>query len=229
VFENYRLQLPEGYDTMMKRYSLIGEFSMLISVYVILLVAVCFAAMIIQLAAKPAFSAKLTGTLIVIAAISGFFFYGYGFSYMEPNPLIAVIRGLLGVFYMFLGRTDFTVVSATPLNDVALAAPLFWLVHLAAFYATASATITAIGAEALKKMPEGEEKQKAEAQFSENEKKFLEANEQMVKVYGYSIARDYLMEIAVSKLYTKVTEEEFLRAEAQKELEDETLTLEPAK
>lgn len=84
-------------------------------------------------------------------------------------------------------------------------------------------------AEALKKMPEGEEKQKAEAQFSENEKKFLEANEQMVKVYGYSIARDYLMEIAVSKLYTKVTEEEFLRAEAQKELEDETLTLEPAK
>ena len=84
-------------------------------------------------------------------------------------------------------------------------------------------------AEALKKMPEGEEKQKAEAQFSENEKKFLEANEQMVKVYGYSIARDYLMEIAVSKLYTKVTEEEFLRAEAQKELEDETLTSEPAK
>ena len=51
----------------------------------------------------------------------------------------------------------------------------------------------------------------------------------MVKVYGYSIARDYLMEIAVSKLYTKVTEEEFLRAEAQKELEDETLTSEPEK
>ncbi len=84
-------------------------------------------------------------------------------------------------------------------------------------------------AEVLKKMPEGEEKQKAEAQFAENEKKFLEANEQMVKFYGYSIARDYLMEIAVSKLYTKVTEEEFLRAEAQKELEDETLTTEPAK
>ena len=125
---------------------------MIISVYVILLVAVCFAAMIIQLAAKPAFSAKLTGTLIVIAAVSGFFFYGYGFSYMEPNPLIAVIRGLLGVFYMFLGRTDFTVVSATPLKDVALAAPVFWLVHLAAFYATASATITSIGAEALKKI-----------------------------------------------------------------------------
>lgn len=125
---------------------------MLISVYVILLVAVCFAAMIIQLAAKPAFSAKLTGTLIVIAAFSGFFFYGYGFAHIESNPVIAVVRGLLGVFYMFLGRTDFSVVSATPLKDVALAAPLFWLAHLAAFYATASATIAAIGAEALKKL-----------------------------------------------------------------------------
>ena len=125
---------------------------MLSSVYVIALVVVCFVAMIIQLAAKPAFSAKLTGTLTVIAAISGFFFYGYGFSFLEDDFVVAVIRGLLGVFYMFLGRTDFSMVSATPLKDVALAAPLFWLAHLAAFYATASATITTIGAEALKKL-----------------------------------------------------------------------------
>lgn len=125
---------------------------MLTSTYIILLIAVFFVAMIIHLAAKPAFSAKLTGILTVVAAFSGFFFYGYGFSHIEPNPVIAVIRGLLGVFYMFLGRTDFTVVSATPLQDVALAAPLFWLAHLAAFYATASATITSIGAEALKKL-----------------------------------------------------------------------------
>lgn len=74
--------------------------------------------------------------------------------------------------------------------------------------------------EAIKKLPEGEEKEKAKAQFAENEKQFIEANEKMVKAYGYSIARDYYMEIAKSKLYTKVTEEEFLRAEAQKALED---------
>lgn len=69
--------------------------------------------------------------------------------------------------------------------------------------------------EAIKRMPEGEEKEKARAQFAENEKQLIEANEKMAKAYGYSIARDYYLEIAKSKLYTKVTEEEFLRAEAQ--------------
>lgn len=80
--------------------------------------------------------------------------------------------------------------------------------------------------EVIKKMPEGEDKEKAKAQFVENEKQLIEANEKMVKAYGYSIARDYYMEVAKSKLYTKVTEEEFLRAEAQKALEDETVSAE---
>ena len=37
----------------------------------------------------------------------------------------------------------------------------------------------------------------------------------MIKQYGFSLARDYLMEIVESKLYTKVNEEEFLRAQKQ--------------
>ena len=82
--------------------------------------------------------------------------------------------------------------------------------------------------EVIKKMPEGEEKEKAKTQFSENEKQLIEANEKMVKAYGYSIARDYYMEVVKSKLYTKVTEEEFLRAEAQKALEDEALPADDA-
>lgn len=79
--------------------------------------------------------------------------------------------------------------------------------------------------EVIKKMPEGEEKEKAKARFAENEKQLIEANDKMIKAYGYSITRDYYMEVAKSKLYTKVTEEEFLRAEAQKALEDDDAPL----
>ena len=35
----------------------------------------------------------------------------------------------------------------------------------------------------------------------------------MIKQYVFSLARDYLMEIVESKLYTKVNEEEFLNAQ----------------
>lgn len=76
--------------------------------------------------------------------------------------------------------------------------------------------------EAIKRMPEGEEKEVAKAKFAENEKNFLEANKKMVDAYGYSVGRDYYMEVEKSKLYIKVTEEEFLRAEAQKELQNAT-------
>lgn len=69
--------------------------------------------------------------------------------------------------------------------------------------------------EALKKMPEGEQKEKAKAQFETEEKALIEDNKKMFDAYGYSIARNYYMEIENSKLYIKVTEEEFLRAEAK--------------
>lgn len=75
--------------------------------------------------------------------------------------------------------------------------------------------------EALKKMPEGEQKEKVKAQLEADEKQLIEDNKKMVEAYGYSIARNYYMEIAKSKLYTKVTEEEFLRAEAKNAIADD--------
>lgn len=75
--------------------------------------------------------------------------------------------------------------------------------------------------EALKKMPEGEQKEKAKAQFETEEKGLIEDNKKMFDAYGYSIARNYYMEIENSKLYIKVTEEEFLRAEAKSAISDD--------
>lgn len=78
--------------------------------------------------------------------------------------------------------------------------------------------------ELLKKMPEGEQKEKAKAQLEADEKQLIEDNKKMVDAYGYSIARNYYMEIVSSKLYTKVTEEEFLRAEAKNAITDDAGT-----
>lgn len=82
--------------------------------------------------------------------------------------------------------------------------------------------------EALKKMPEGEQKEKAKAQFEAEEKGLIEDNKKMFDAYGYSIARNYYMEIENSKLYIKVTEEEFLRAEAKSAISDEAESAVPA-
>lgn len=119
---------------------------------VICVVTVLFIAMIVQLAAKPSFSAKLTGTLIVITGIGGLLFYGYGFAILAPDTPTAIVRALYATFGTFMGRSDFSVVSGTPLSQYPIFTFLFWVVHLCALYATASATIISLGAEALKKL-----------------------------------------------------------------------------
>ena len=65
--------------------------------FVILLSLILFLAMILLLAAKPKFSGKITGSFIVIAAIGGLLFYGYGFSATTDSFFLATIRTLLGV------------------------------------------------------------------------------------------------------------------------------------
>lgn len=119
---------------------------------VILVTTALFAAMILQLAAKPRFANRLTGIFIVIAVIGGVFFYGYGFSIAESTWALSVIRALLAVCGMFVGKMDFGSISAAPIFEHKWVQLVFWIVHLFALYATASAAITTVGAEALKKL-----------------------------------------------------------------------------
>lgn len=119
---------------------------------IIAIIAIAFFAMILQLAAKPRFAGKLTGTLIIISAVGALFFYGYGFAYQLSNPALAILRGLLGVCGIFMGRIDTSVIAGVPLFESPIMHILFWLIHVFALYATASATITAIGADALRKL-----------------------------------------------------------------------------
>lgn len=119
---------------------------------VILLTAVLFLTMILMLAVKPRFAGRMTGAFLVIAGLGGLFFYGYGFSEVCGNLPEAVIRALLGVCGMFVAKMDLSSISAAPLMQYTWAKLLFWIVHLLALYSTASAAITTVGAEALRKL-----------------------------------------------------------------------------
>lgn len=121
-------------------------------IIVISLTAILFLAMILQLAAKPKFAAKITGACIVIAGLSGMLIYGYGFAHTYDNIALAIVRALLAVCGMYVGKVDFSAVSDTVIFQNSWAQFIFYLVHLCALYATASAAITTVGGEALQKV-----------------------------------------------------------------------------
>lgn len=119
---------------------------------VIITTAVLFLGMILLLAAKPRYAGKITGTFIVIVGVGGLLLYGYGFSVTADNLPLAIIRALLAVCGMYVGKNDLSAISAAPLMQHGWMHVIFWILHLLALYATASAAITTVGAEALKKL-----------------------------------------------------------------------------
>ena len=120
--------------------------------YVILATLVCFLALIMVMAAKPKFTAKVTRIIFVIVGVTGLFFYGYGFMVTTSDFCLSVIRSLLAVCGMYMGAKDWGSISAAPLMQFGWMQVLFWVVHLFALYATASAAITTVGGEALRKL-----------------------------------------------------------------------------
>lgn len=122
------------------------------AILVMLITLALFLAIILLLAAKPKFAGKLTGAFIVLAAVGGLFFYGYGFAMTTQDIPLAIIRALLSVCGMYVGKMDLGAISAAPGMEQTWVQVLFWVVHLFALYATASAAITTVGAEALRKL-----------------------------------------------------------------------------
>ena len=121
-------------------------------ILVMVLTLILFLAMILLLASKPRYAGKITSTFIVIAGLGGLFFYGYGFAVTIDDFWLATIRSLLAVCGMYVGKMDLGSISAAPLMQYNHMQLLFWIVHLLALYATASAAITTVGAEALRKL-----------------------------------------------------------------------------
>lgn len=111
-----------------------------------------FIALVMFLAAKPKPAMRLAAISAVTAAVGGLLLYGYGFVTTIENTPLAVIRTLFAVCCMFIGEVDFDAVSDAALFQNGWAVAAFWIIQLMAFYATATAAISAIGAEALRKL-----------------------------------------------------------------------------
>lgn len=119
---------------------------------VILITAAGFLAMVVGLVVSREAAARLTGIATVLAALGGFFAYGYGFAHQIPDVPLACARSVLACLGMFLGRNDFSAVSGTPFFTPYPAQLLFWLPHLLALYATAGAALITIGSGALRRL-----------------------------------------------------------------------------
>lgn len=119
---------------------------------VMILTLILFLAIILLLAAKPKYAGRITRTFIVAAGLGGLFFYGYGFAVTVDHFGLATIQALLAVCGMYVGKMDWNSIKAAPLMQFSAMQLLFWIVHLMALYATASAAITTVGAEALRKL-----------------------------------------------------------------------------
>lgn len=62
--------------------------------------------------------------------------------------------------------------------------------------------------QAMDQAPAGDDKNKLEEEFKKSEKTLVDNNNEMVKRYGFSLMRNYLMEVEEAKLYTALTPEE---------------------
>lgn len=121
--------------------------------YVSLIALILFMAMILNLAAKPRFTKKLNSIFIVIVGVFALLTYGYGYiSSNEDSLPVAVVRTLLAVCGIYVGKEEYDVVKNTAFFSNEYAKLGFWTIHVMALYATASTAITAIGSQALQRL-----------------------------------------------------------------------------
>lgn len=132
-------------------------FDMIRAIIVIVITAIVFIGFIIDLAKNKQSnsSGSLMGMAAVVATIGGLLLYGFPFSKIFANPLMAVIRTLLATLGMFLGKNEYSAINAGEGLEFVSATwftVIFWIIHLLAMFATANAFFVTIGAKALKRL-----------------------------------------------------------------------------
>ena len=124
----------------------------MISITVVLLSIAIFAALVINMALKPSYSAKLTAVLILLSACGGSVIYGLGYTYVTKDIALSLIRTPFSVIGMYLGKNDLSAISGAPVVSTSAGIICFWALHLFAFYSIASAAIITVGAEGLRRL-----------------------------------------------------------------------------
>ena len=118
----------------------------------ILITAISFLCLVLLLSVKPTVSKKITIMALAISGISGFFIYGYAYAVICDNIVLASLKALLAVCGSFVGRNEFSSIASVPVMQTLVMKIFFEFIRLLALYATASAIITTIGREALKRL-----------------------------------------------------------------------------
>ena len=122
------------------------------SAIMIAAVLICFTAALLNLAMGSRNRIRTTRAALVIAALLGAFFYGYGYAWCHGLHLSSLIRALLALCRMFGGINDLGSIQAAPLFQSPAALSVFWLAHFLAFYVMASTTIAALGERLLRRI-----------------------------------------------------------------------------
>ncbi len=115
-----------------------------------LVTAAVFVTLILLLAAKPKISKVFTFIAFGFGGICGLLIYGYGYAITIDSFLLAILKAVLSVCRSFVGNNDYDAISAAPFMQTQGMQILCALVQICSLYATASAVITTIGANALK-------------------------------------------------------------------------------
>ncbi|MCR5664350.1 MAG: hypothetical protein K6G17_05660 [Oscillospiraceae bacterium] len=124
----------------------------MLTVPVLVLSSALLLAIMLNLALKPAFSARLTGFAMLLALLGGLIFYSFGYAEATGDLALSVIRTPLAVFRMFVGVNDLAGIENTALVSTRLGLFLFWLVHLVAFFTVASAAMLTLGSALLRRL-----------------------------------------------------------------------------
>ena len=119
---------------------------------VIVLSIIIFAALAINMALKPSYSARLTSSLIMITIVGGSIIYGLGHTSVTGDVALSLVRTPFSVMGMFLGKNDLSAIAGAPVVSSQVGIFAFWLLHLLAFYSMASAAIVTVGAESLRRL-----------------------------------------------------------------------------
>lgn len=109
-------------------------------------------AVILSLALKPDFYAKLTTSFMVIAAIGGLIIYSTGFMEVSGDLLLTIIRTPMFVLRMFVGVNELSTISGSRFVSTHTGLIVFWIIHLMAFTSITSAALSSLGAEAVRRL-----------------------------------------------------------------------------
>lgn len=115
------------------------------AVVLVILVAACFAAAVLNLAMESRFRNLIMRIAIICAVGVGAVYYGSGYAMALGLTPTALIRALLATCRMFGGVNDIGAIADSPLLQNGFGTAIFWLGHFFAFYVTASAAIATLG------------------------------------------------------------------------------------